>query len=159
MGFDKTLRMRVAPKRKSKTTRAEFAALAVIPREAGKAGRPKGPMRPLSTRRSIAVQRVMRDVRLAAPHLEVADSVMVKRFAELTILSNALFFEISLHGILDSKRQPRLVLDAYRRLVLAQTRIASELGLTPLARKQLSQAQQGDDLAAAMAKRVQRDEG
>lgn len=146
--------MKVAPKRKSKTTSASFTSLAIAPREAGKPGRPKRPPRPLSTKRSIAVQRHMRDVKLACPWLEVADLPLIKRFAELQVIIGRLYFEIHLNGAFDNKRQPRFVLDTYRRMVLAQAAIARELGLSPLARKQLSLAAQGDDLAAALAKRV-----
>ncbi len=99
----------------------------------------------------------MRDVKLAAPWLEIADLPLIKRFAELQVIIGRLYFEIHLNGAFDNKRQPRFVLDTYRRMILAQAAIARELGLSPLARKQLSLAAQGDDLAAAMAKRVGND--
>jgi hypothetical protein len=99
----------------------------------------------------------MRDVRAVAPWLEVADSAMVRRLSELSLLAGRLFFEIQINGAFDDQRQPRFVLDTYRRMVLAQTALARELGLSPLARKQLSLAAQTDDLAAALAKRVQSD--
>ena len=99
----------------------------------------------------------MRDVKLACPWLEVADLPFVKRFSELQVIIGRLYFEIHLNGAFDNKRQPRFVLDTYRRMVLAQAAIARELGMSPLARKQLSLAAQTDDLAAAMAKRVSSD--
>jgi phage terminase small subunit len=70
------------------------------------------------------------------------------------VLIANLYFEIHANGAFDSKRQPRFVLDTYRRMVLAQAAVARELGLSPLARKQLALAAQTDDLAAAMARRV-----
>jgi phage terminase small subunit len=150
--------MKTAAKSKTKTMTADETALAVIPREAGKAGRPKGKMRPLSTRRSIAVQRITRDCLAAAPWIARSDLSMVRRYAEMQILIQALYYEIHMHGILLKNREPRLILDTYRRMVQTQARLADSLGLSPLARKQLAQAAQGDDLAAAMAKRVQRDD-
>lgn len=141
--------MQVKPKPKSKT----IFPLAIVPREAGKAGRPRKSMK-FKTKRSIAVMRYTRDVRLAAPWLEIADSAMVRRFAELQVVIANLFSEMRDNGLFDSKKAPRLVIDTWRRCVQTQAAIARELGLSPLARKQLSLAAQTDDLAAQMAKRV-----
>jgi hypothetical protein len=124
----------------------------LVPRTAGKPGRPR--RSPLKTKRSIAVMRYMRDIKLAAPWLEPCDAPLVRRFAELQVLIANLYFAIHANGAFDSKRQPRFVLDTYRRMVLAQAAVARELGLSPLARKQLALAAQTDDLAAAMARRV-----
>jgi len=159
MGFAITDAMKTATKLKEKPKSADETALAIVPREPGKAGRPKGSMRPLSTRRSIAVQRITRDVLAAAPWIARSDLSMVRRYAEMQILIQALYYEIHQHGMLLKNRQPRIILDTYRRMVQTQARLADSLGLSPLARKQLAQSAQGDDLAAAMAKRVQRDEG
>ena len=95
----------------------------------------------------------------AAPWIARSDLSMVRRYAEMQILIQSLYYEIHVHGMLLKNRQPRIILDTYRRMVQTQARLADSLGLSPLARKQLAQAAQGDDLAAAMAKRVQRDEG
>lgn len=142
--------MKVAPKPKSK------AVFPLVPRTAGKAGRPR--KSPLKTKRSIAVMRYTRDIKLAAPWLEPCDAPLVRRFAELQVLIANLYFEIHSGGAFDNKRQPRFVLETYRRMVLAQAAIARELGLSPLARRQLALAAQGDDLAAAMARRVSGDD-
>jgi hypothetical protein len=151
--------MKKAAKSKTKPQNPNATALAVIPREAGKAGRPKVTMKPLSTRRSIAVGRITRDVLAAAPWIARSDLSMVRRYAEMQILIQSLYYELHVHGILLRNREPRTIVDTYRRMVQTQARLADSLGLSPLARKQLAQAAQGDDLAAAMAKRVQRDEG
>lgn len=140
--------MKVAPKSK--------AVFPLVPRVAGKAGRPRKTK--FKTKRSIAVMRYSRDVRLAAPWLEAADSAMVRRFAELQVVIANLFSEMRENGLFDSKKQPRFVIETWRRCVQTQAVIARELGLSPLARKQLALAAQGDDLAAAMARRVSGDD-
>lgn len=126
--------------------------LAIIPREAGKAGRPRKSK--FKTKRSIAVMRYTRLVMLAAPWLEASDGAMVRRFAELQVIIANLFSEMRENGLFDKAKQPRLVIDTWRRCVQTQTAIAKELGLSPLARKSLTLQAQGDDLAAQMAKRV-----
>ncbi len=158
----------VAPKRKAasmpQAVRDEIKRLKAAkraplpipaPRDPG-AGRP--PKSPLRTKRGIAVQRYMRDIKEAAPWLEVADVPLVRRFCEMQVAIAALYFEIHSHGIFDSNRQPRFVLETYRRMVLAQTAVARELGLTPLARRQLALSASADDLAAALAQQAD-DEG
>jgi phage terminase small subunit len=130
--------------------------LAIIPRETGKAGRP--PKSKFKTKRSIAVMRYTRLVMLAAPWLDAADSAMVRRFSELQVVIANLFSEMRENGLFDKAKQPRLVIDTWRRCVQTQAAIAKELGLSPLARKQLALAAQTDDLAAAMAKRVGNDD-
>jgi len=113
------------------------------------AGRPK--KSPFVTKRSIAVQRYLRDLKLAAPWLELADMPLARRFCELQVLIAALFFEIRSNGMFDTKKQPRFVLETYRRAVLAQAAVARELGLSPLSRRQLALSATGEDLAALLA--------
>lgn len=117
--------MRVTPKPKSKTV----FPLATVLREAGKAGRPRKSK--FKTKRSIAVMRYTRLVLLAAPWLEAADSALVRRFAELQVVIANLFSEMRENGLFDKSKQPRLVIDTWRRCVQTQATIAKELGLSP----------------------------
>lgn len=153
--------MKVAPKKKSKTTSADFAqnaagftSLAVIKRESGKAGASAGTPRLSRNKRSIAVQRRVRDIKLACPWLEIADMPLVKRLAESSVIADRLYWEIHLNGAFDSKRQPRYVLETYSRFVKTITSLCTALGMSPVSRKQLALGAPTDDLAAALAKRV-----
>lgn len=130
-------------KAKSKTT---FPLL----RKPG-AGRPQRSLRKL---RDPSVTRYTCRLKQAAPWLQDSDLPLVRRWAELQTIISHVYAELKEHGFLDTERTPRPLIETYRRLVLAQTTIAAQLGLSPLARRQLALSSERDDIASLLAKSV-----
>jgi hypothetical protein len=150
---------------KTTTTQADFdamkraksermRALALLPRAPRQPGAGRPRKTSLKTKRSIAVQRHLHDLKLVAPWLELADMPLARRFCELQVLASAVYFELHSSGAFDSKRQPGFAIETFRRLVLAQIALGVQLGLSPMARRALALNSQRDDLASALARSV-----
>jgi hypothetical protein len=104
-----------------------------------------------------AIQRLMRQVYAALPHLTPADKPAVRGWCELEVIAARLFAAIGDGGavrIASGDIFARRVVDDFRKVKLAQLSYAIQLGLTPVARATVRASSKGEsdfDLVAAMA--------
>jgi hypothetical protein len=104
-----------------------------------------------------AIQRLMRQVFAALPHLTPADRPAVRGWCELEVISSRLFAAIESDGavrVANGDVYARRVVDDFRKVKPAQLSYAIQLGLTPVARAAVRASSKGEsdfDLVAAMA--------
>jgi len=80
------------------------------------------------------VERLARRVRAVLPWLESSDFPTVKAWAELETLASYVYGWLYKTGIVNESGKARRLLDEYRKLRIAQTVLARELGMTPASR-------------------------
>jgi hypothetical protein len=104
-------------------------------------------------RRTRGVNAMMLRLRTFAPWLQDSDLPVLRGFAELEYLARRVFTLLREEGLLNDKRDARKLLSEYRSLRTAQAALASQLGLTPVARKALVSGgkEGGFDLLNAIA--------
>jgi hypothetical protein len=93
-------------------------------------------------------------LRTIAPWLNDSDLPVLRAFAELEYLSRRVFALLREEGLVSPKTgDARKLLGEYRSLRTAQRSIADSLGLTPMARKELTSKDAGGlDFAVEMTK-------
>jgi hypothetical protein len=102
-------------------------------------------------RRTRGVVALMQRMRTIAPWLQDSDLPVLRGFAELEYLARRVFTLLREEGLLNDKRDAKRLLSEYRSLRTAQAGIAAQLGLTPVARRELTSKQaDGFDFAIEM---------
>jgi hypothetical protein len=105
-------------------------------------------------RRTRGINALMQKLRTIAPWLQDTDLPVLRGFAELEWLARRVFALLKDEGILSPKtNDAKKLLSEYRSLRTAQAALASQLGLTPVARKALVSGgkEGGFDLLNAIA--------
>jgi hypothetical protein len=80
------------------------------------------------------VRNIVRRLRMLCPWIEASDIHLTRRFCELELLSSRAYQALRNGELLNDKGESRRLLSDYRQLVMAQTAVARELGLSPAAR-------------------------
>jgi hypothetical protein len=110
------------------------------------------------TVRQRKVGRIVRRMRIAMPWLGPSDIPAVRAWAEADVIGAALFASIQKAGAvreIEGDVIARRVVNDWRQIKLLQLAYEKELGMTPVARAQLTTSKQPDfDLVAAMAQRI-----
>ena len=83
------------------------------------------------------VTRLAARARNVCPWLAASDHPAVRAWCELEILAEQAFIILRTDGLTTQAGEPRRILDDYRKLRSVQTQLSRELGMTPLARRQL----------------------
>lgn len=105
-------------------------------------------------KRDEAIRRFVRRCRSLAPHLESATyAPLLQSFGRISLLLARGYENLRDGEIIGADGELRPSVDAVRRLAETQTRIAKELGLTPLTLRALSR-EKVVDLASEMAEQV-----
>lgn len=109
----------------------------------------------LVSRRARGVKALMQQLQTIAPWLQESDLPVLRGFAELEYLARRVFALIREGGILTDKGDGKRLLDQYRSLRATQAQIAAALGLTPMARRELtSKGEGGFDFVVEMTKAI-----
>lgn len=105
-------------------------------------------------RRTRGINALMAKLRTIAPWLQDTDLPVLRGFAELEWLARRVFALLKEEGILSPKTNDvKKLVSEYRSLRSAQASIASQLGLTPMARRELTtKLADGFDFAVEMTK-------
>jgi hypothetical protein len=72
------------------------------------------------------------------PWLTDADRPAVRRWAQLEYLAEQLYLELREHGVLTPEREPRRLLDDFRKMAAVQLSYSTALGMVPSARRSLA---------------------
>ena len=107
----------------------------------------------LTSKRVRGINALQQKLRTVAPWLQDSDLPVLRGFAELEWLARRVFALLREEGLLNDKRDAKKLLSEYRSLRTAQATLASQLGLTPVARKALVSGgkEGGFDLLNAIA--------
>jgi hypothetical protein len=103
--------------------------------------------------RDRSVQRIVRQVRELCDWIKPCDVPLLRRWAELEIHALRIHAFLKLVGDVNQAGDPRSLLDAHRKIALAQASIGAQLGLSPASRRQLQASGEYNDIAAQFASR------
>lgn len=104
--------------------------------------------------RSRSARALAERLREIAPWFADTDAPMLRAFCELELIARRMFALIRKDGFLNAKGEVRKLVSEYRAIRSAQKSLADSLGLTPLARRELTSTDndKGFDFAIEMTK-------
>jgi hypothetical protein len=111
-----------------------------------------------AARRKVKQQRnrALRNLRKVAPWLQPSDMFVARAFVRNEVMSDAIQARLKAEGYFDEAGNPRPAAEFLRRLSLANTRIAAELGLTVRSRVEIQAGSRYQAIDTDFEERVQR---
>jgi hypothetical protein len=84
--------------------------------------------------RDVQVRYYVARIARQCPYLAKQDLFLLRRFAQLEMLCDVIYAQLREKGVFNKEGEAKRLLGEYRKLVLAQGSLASQLGLSPSAR-------------------------
>ncbi len=91
----------------------------------------------VAQRRDLQCRYFMRRLVATAPWIARQDSMLLRRYVELSLLANAIYARLRAVGPINPQGEARRLVGEFRKLSLAAASIGAQLGLSPASRAAL----------------------